>query len=223
MECKNCKGLCIKKGCQNRRQRYYCEICKLYQLKTYVYPRCNTQVEELIVKLNNEGVAISGIARITGFSKSHIVNKIRQIAERITAPVLQECQQTYEVDEMHAVVKGKGRQCYITYALNKVTKQVIDFVVGGRTRENIGKVIDSLMPFNPKKICTDHLRVYNGLVEKDIHVSNRYQINHIERFNLTLRTHLKRLCRRTICFSRSSEMLDCCLRIYFWSNRRRPV
>ena len=56
MECKNCQGLCIKKGCQKRKQRYYCKICKLYQLKTYRNKNCTGADEDLIIKLNNEGV-----------------------------------------------------------------------------------------------------------------------------------------------------------------------
>ncbi|MDL2326931.1 IS1 family transposase [Bacteroidales bacterium OttesenSCG-928-A14] len=32
--------------------------------------------------------------------------------------------------------------------------------------------------------------------------------------NLTLRTHLKRLSRKTICFTRSVEMLSSCLKLY---------
>uniref|UniRef100_UPI0038B39A68 IS1 family transposase n=1 Tax=Flavobacterium soli TaxID=344881 RepID=UPI0038B39A68 len=41
--------------------------------------------------------------------------------------------------------------------------------------------------------------------------------NHIERNNLTLRTHLKRLNRRAICFSKSLIVLVFVLKIYFWS------
>ncbi|OYU93847.1 MAG: transposase, partial [Bacteroidetes bacterium B1(2017)] len=40
--------------------------------------------------------------------------------------------------------------------------------------------------------------------------------NSIERMNLTLRTHLKRLNRRSIAFSRSVVVLSAVLRIYFW-------
>ncbi|HEX2845848.1 MAG TPA: IS1 family transposase [Chitinophagaceae bacterium] len=51
----------------------------------------------------------------------------------------------------------------------------------------------------------------------DRHIANAYNINHIERNNLNLRTHLKRLSRRTICFSKSITMLEACLKIYFWN------
>lgn len=40
------------------------------------------------------------------------------------------------------------------------------------------------------------------------------KLNRKERMNLTLRTHLKRLIRRGICFSRSAVMLDACLKLY---------
>lgn len=217
MKCKNCQDFCIKKGCQNRRQTYYCKSCKRYQQKTYTYKLCTVSDEQTIVKLNNIGVGVSGMARFTGMSKSNIINKIRQISKKIVKPEIKEEQQTYEVDEMHTFIKRKSDHCYITYALNKKTRQVIGLVVGGRTKETIGRVIESLKGLNPKQIFTDKLNVYRGLIDKSIHTASAYQINHIERFNLTLRTHLKRLSRKTICFSKSKEMLESCLRIYLCS------
>jgi insertion element IS1 protein InsB len=65
-------------------------------------------------------------------------------------------------------------------------------------------------------IKTDRLNIYQALIPAKLHISNAYNINYIERNNLNLRTHLKRLGRRTICFSKSLLMLTACLRIYFW-------
>ena len=94
---------------------------------------------------------------------------------------------------------------------------MLDFIAGSRTKEHIGKIIDSLKRLNPKRIFTDKLNVCPGLIDKSIHIASAYRINHIERFNLTLRTHLKRLNRKTICFSKSKEMLENCIRIYLWA------
>ena len=66
------------------------------------------------------------------------------------------------------------------------------------------------------RICTDGLKNYRYLINSAIHDAKRYSTNHIERFNLTLRTHLKRLNGRTICFSRSFVLLNAILKIYFW-------
>jgi insertion element IS1 protein InsB len=70
---------------------------------------------------------------------------------------------------------------------------------------------------NPKKICTDVLNIYKTLVPERLHKVGLPNTRHIERFNLNLRTHLKRLSRKTICFSKSKELLEACLKIYFWS------
>jgi insertion element IS1 protein InsB len=169
----------------------------------------------MIAKLNNEGVGISSIARIIAISKSNVINKIKSICLKMEMPTIKEEQQEYEVDEMYSFIKNKNTPCYIIYAINKNTKQVIDFAVGSRTKENINKVIKTLMLLNPKKIFTDKLNVYPGLILKPIHSTIQHKTNHIERFNLTLRTHLKRLNRKTICFSKSIEMLESCLRLYF--------
>ncbi|MCW3104299.1 MAG: mobile element protein [Bacteroidetes bacterium] len=216
MECKHCKGICIKKGCQNRRQKYCCKACGRYQQKTYTYKLCTADDDQNIIKLNNIGVGINGIASFTGISKANVVNKIKQLSKKIKKPVITENQQEYEVDEMHTIIKSKSSSCYIIYAINKNTKQVIDFTLGARTKENIGKVISALVHLIPKKIFTDNLNIYPGLIAKSIHSTNQYKTNRIERFNLTLRTHLKRLNRRTICFSKSIAMLESCLKLYFW-------
>lgn len=216
MECKKCKLKCIKKGFNKTTQRWFCKSCKHHFQEQYIYHICSREDEVMIFRLHNEGVGINGIGRLLGMCKSNVVNKIKHIATQIVKPKIVEEQQEYEVDEMYTFIKCKAQQCYITYAINKSTKRVIDFVVGGRTKENLGKVIASLYELYPKKIFTDKLNIYSSLIDKTIHRANAYKINHIERFNLTLRTHLKRLSRRTICFSKSKEMLENCLRIYLW-------
>lgn len=170
----------------------------------------------MIVRLTNEGVGISGVARITGISKSNVINKIKEIAGKIERTVIVEEQQEYELDEMYTFIGNKDQPCYIIYALNKMTKVVIDFIVGRRTKENISGIVQRLRELNPKCIYTDKLNIYPALISNIKHVTAKYKINHIERMNLNIRTHLKRLSRRTICFSRSKEMLESCLKVYFY-------
>jgi IS1 family transposase len=57
---------------------------------------------------------------------------------------------------------------------------------------------------------------YRFLIAKKLHSTCLHATNHIERKNLTIRTHLKRLNRKTICFSRSLVLLTAILKIYFW-------
>ncbi|MDL2309492.1 IS1 family transposase, partial [Bacteroidales bacterium OttesenSCG-928-C03] len=123
--------------------------------------------------------------------------------------------QSYELDELRTYCGSKENELWIMYAINKATGTVIDFCVGRRTKENIDKVVWQVLDLNPKGCYTDGLKIYKSLIPENIHKVFSHCTNKIERLNLTLRTHLKRLSRKTICFTRSGEMLASCLRIYF--------
>ncbi|MDR0419060.1 MAG: IS1 family transposase, partial [Prevotellaceae bacterium] len=77
-----------------------------------------------------------------------------------------------------------------------------------RTNAALGVVTKTLDLSNAKKIYTDKWRGYKSLISKKIHSTLNRGANHIERHNLTLRTHLKRLTSRSICFSRSIVILS---------------
>lgn len=55
-------------------------------------------------------------------------------------------------------------------------------------------------------ITSDDWGSYSRGGAEDKHLTGKIFTQHIERNNLTLRTRLKRLARKTICFSRSVEI-----------------
>ena len=93
----------------------------------------------------------------------------------------------------------------------------MSFNVGKRTNKTLSRVVDTLKLSEAKKIFTDGLKNYRYLIDGKLHCVKRFGTNHIERKNLSLRTHLKRLNRRTICFSKSLVVLLSVLKIYFWA------
>jgi insertion element IS1 protein InsB len=214
MNCKNCKSECVKKGFNGNKQKYFCKSCCLYQQQHYTYHLCTKKDEKVISQLTCIGVGISGISSFTGISKSNVINIIKRIAKNISLKTPNESSQVYEMDEMYTYTHSKSNGIYLIYALNKHTKQIVDFTVGARTKQNIKKVTDTILSLKPEKIFTDKLNIYPTLLNNSAHIASAYKINHIERFNLTLRTHLKRLSRKTICFSKSVLMLECTLKIY---------
>jgi insertion element IS1 protein InsB len=122
----------------------------------------------------------------------------------------------YEVDEMRTFLRYRDKLIWIVYTLERDTKKVVSFNVGRRTNNTLSRVLDSIVLSNPLVIYTDKLKHYKYLIDQTIHKTNRFGTNHIERKNLTLRTHLKRLNRRTICYSKSIMILSAILSIYFW-------
>ena len=222
MKCIHCNHLCIKKGFSGLTQRYQCKNCKKYQQKDYSYQRVWDQAE-VVMRLNNEGLGVRSMSRILTIPKTTICRMIEKIGMKIRYAEQNEEQQEYELDELYTYVGNKKNECWIMYAINKATRKVIECVVGKRTTENIKRVVEKVLALKPNKIYTDFLNIYPALIPSDIHKASRYKTNRIERLNLTLRTHLKRLSRKTICFSRSAEMLEACLKIYFWSQESQTL
>ncbi|WP_305775264.1 IS1 family transposase [Flavobacterium sp. 140616W15] len=71
-------------------------------------------------------------------------------------------------------------------------------------KENsLKRVLETLKLSEAKKICTDRLKNYRYLIDDKQNSVKRFTTNYIERKNLILRTYLKRLNRRIICFSKS--------------------
>ncbi len=218
MECNQCGTRCIKKGIRNGRQQYYCKTCRKYMRAVYRNRKITEIDQTLMLKLNNVGVCIRGIAKTLSVAASSVLRHLNLLSSRINLPQYVESNQDYEVDEIQTYI-GSNLDCrriYIMYAINKQTRKVVHFLVGRRTKENLQRLIDKIMLLNPRRIYTDKLNIYRSIIDSRIHRTRQYAINRIERMNLNLRTHLKRLSRRTICFSRSQYMLEACLKIYFW-------
>jgi insertion element IS1 protein InsB len=70
------------------------------------------------------------------------------------------------------------------------------------------KVKARLEPFGITRYYTDHWGAYTRHLDAEAHNPGKRNTQKIERKHLTLRTRIKRLVRKTICFSRSIEMHD---------------
>lgn len=180
----------------------------------YTYKAYCSNINFLIIQLTKEGLGIRSIARILQISAT-LFRRIKNIAENISPPVLS-FGRAYELDEMRFFIRKKSNPMWLVYAIDKNTKRVVGFYIDRRNNKTLNAVVKTLLNAKAIMICTDQLKNYQYLIPKSIHNTKRYGTNRIERLNLTLRIHLKRLNRKTICFSRSIAVLSAILQIYFW-------
>lgn len=183
----------------------------------YTYIAYKQGINMQIVTLTKEGLGIRSTARVLRISTTTLLKRILFIAKTISRPAIT-LGGTYEVDEIRTFIKHRKKLIWIVYAINRGTKEVVCYQVGRRTNNTLFSVLNTLHLSGAKKIYTDKLKNYAYLIDASIHHTSLYGTNHIERKNLTLRTHLKRLSRKTICFSRSLVFLSAILQIYFWAN-----
>jgi insertion element IS1 protein InsB len=217
MKCQYCSNNCQKAGKQKSgAQKLYCKACRKYQQEIYRNKAYEKTISPMLSQLVCESVSVRGIARVLNISVNTVLCRIKKIAKGIAKPVIVMNQKELEVDELRTYIGRKDNEYWLAYALNKVTGEVVDFVVGKRSKRTLRVLINTLLLSGVAKIRTDNLCIYRSLIPEKIRVHGAYCINHIERKNLSIRTHIKRLSRRTICFSRSLVMLESCLKIYFW-------
>lgn len=171
----------------------------------------------MIVRCLKAGCGIRATRDVLELSCTTIISKIREIASYLESNYSGNSELIVEADELRTYIGNKNHEYWVIYAMDRRGKEIIEMTTGRRTSENIKKVIDKVLNFTPKKICTDRLNIYPSLIPKTIHQAGRRITNRIERHNLTLRTRLKRLSRNTICYSKKQDMLECCLKIFWWS------
>lgn len=126
MNCRKCKGLAIKNGKQpNGRQRYYCKQCKYSFQRSYCYKAYGKNINRNIYNYLKESVGITATSRLLAISKTTVIKRIKFMASKITKPILNEKHQYYELDEKRVVVGYKQKEAWITYAINRYTKQIV--------------------------------------------------------------------------------------------------
>jgi len=214
-KCRYCHNETIKFGKFNGAQRYRCKNCKKTQLRNYISFACKPDINPSIAAHVKEGCGIRSIARLLHISATTVISRIQKIAGSIKKPAIA-MERVYEVDELKTYIKKKANDYWVIYAIDRESKQVVDFKAGKRNKKNLKRVTDTLLLADCRQIFTDGLDIYRQIIPKALHKVKRYGTNHIERKNLTIRTHLKRLNRKTIAFSKSLMILEACLRIYFW-------
>jgi insertion element IS1 protein InsB len=113
-----------------------------------------------------------------------------------------------EVDEMWSFVGKKQAPRWLWHAFDHRTGQVLAYVFGRRQDEVFLQLKALLDPFGITRYYTDYWGAYERNLEPAVHRSGKCHTQQIERKHLTLRTRIKRLVRRTICFSKSNAMHD---------------
>ena len=113
-----------------------------------------------------------------------------------------------EVDEMWSVVGKQQDQRWLWHAIDHCTGAVLADVFGRRKDEVFLQRKALLEPFGLTRFSTDHWGAYTRHLAPDVPRPGKRNTPQIERKHLTLRTRIKRLVRKTIGFSKSTQMHD---------------
>jgi insertion element IS1 protein InsB len=113
-----------------------------------------------------------------------------------------------ELDEMWSFVGRKHQPRWLWGALDHQTGRILAYVFGRREDQALLELKALLEPFGIRRYYTDGWGAYHRHLAPHQHVVGKRRTQQLERKHLTLRTRIKRLVRKTICFSKSVQMHD---------------
>lgn len=120
-----------------------------------------------------------------------------------------------EWDELWSFVRSKANQRWTWYLIERHTGIIIAWENGRRTDKVLQQLLGNVQNI-PITVChTDDWGAYSRLFPTHYrHFIGKDNTWKIERKNLNFRTHIKRLNRKTICFSKNEQVHDNVIGMY---------
>ncbi len=108
---------------------------------------------------------------------------------------------------MWSFVGNKKQQRWLWYAWEPCLKSIVAHAFGRRSKKTFRKLLKRLSGFNVTFWCADNFSAYD-ILPNEKHITGKLYTQRIERLSLTIRNRLKRLNRKTLGYSKSTEMHD---------------
>lgn len=225
--CPHCRqGDVVKRGqTANDKQRYLCKNNECFA-QTFILDYEDRgripDVKKQIIDMALNGSGIRDTARVLGISSSTVISELKKkepLLESVNHAVLKCLNPDHvivsiqrvegaEVDEMWSFVGSKNQQRWLWHALDHATGKILAYVFDDRKDAAFLKLKTLLKPFGIARFYTDDWGAYQRHLPTHRHTIGKQQTQTIERKHLTLRTRIKRLARKTICFSKLAKMHD---------------
>jgi insertion element IS1 protein InsB len=227
VRCPHCHSEQIVKRGKTRRgkQRYRCPNTAWTQgsfLLDYRHRGCLPEVKHQIIDMRLNASGIRATARVLQISPDTVLRELKKkeaaresvnsALRRTLNPdevrVDMECAGEAEMEEMWSFVGQKQDQRWLWHAIDHTTGAVLADVFGRRKAEVFLELKALLEPFALTRCYTDAGGAYSRHLDPEEHRPGKRHTQQIERKHLTLRTRIKRLVRKTIGCSKSTQMHD---------------
>lgn len=144
----------------------------------------------------------------------HLQSELVEVDIYLVEPPQEKDKVSSEIDEMWSYVEKKSNPRWLWHAIDHKTGQVLAYVFGQRKDEVFLELKELLQPFGISRFYTDNWGAYSRHYEKQKHIVGKQNTQKIESKHINLRTRIKRLVRKTICFSKTVRMHDIVIGIF---------
>jgi insertion element IS1 protein InsB len=209
VNCPHCEGTKVKKNGKKAKgnQNFYCHPCKKQFQLHYQYKGADPRNKRFVRSMISNGSGIRDTQRVVGISIVCILSILRLWFKKLDEPIIEGHFKRVQIDEMWTFVKHrkKGKR-WLWYAYDPDSCQILAFHIGKRNDSACKTLLKKLDHLEIDSFRTDDWKSYKKHIPSEKHIVSKTKTTNIERRNRDFRTHLKRLCRETVCFSKKDDM-----------------
>lgn len=187
-----------------------------------MYKGCVVENKVLVLKMLCRGSGIRDAAAVTGVSCSTVLALLKRAAAGITLKPKKHSYHQVQIDEHWSYVGKKERKVWMLYAYAVEADEIIAFTMGRRSAGAVQNLFVKLKHLNIGHFLTDTWEAFQSVLPKARHLIGKCYTKAIEGVNTFFRTRVRRLMRRTVCFSKKLIYHYSMIKVVIHHRNQRP-
>ncbi len=148
------------------------------------------------------GSGVRDCAVVLGISTSSVLRCILRMGKAAKARPRHTAYHLVQIDEQWSYVGNKQKKVWLLYAICKNSGEILAANWGKRNKKSVRALLKKLRGIAVGFYCTGHWQAFAEVLTREKHIIGKKHTKKIEGINTWFRTRLRRLTRRTVCFSK---------------------
>ncbi|MBW4581974.1 MAG: IS1 family transposase [Tildeniella nuda ZEHNDER 1965/U140] len=216
MQCPECKSSHVRRnGKKKGKQNHICVNCSRQFIDQYAPPKgYSDEFKRECLKMYVNGMGFRAIERVKGVHHTTVIDWVAQVGQRLPDTYEPEAiPEVGELDELETFVGSKKNKIWLWTAVNHFSAGILGWVLGDHSGETFKPLWAIVGAWQCYFYITDGWSVYPGFIPPGDQIISKTYMTRVEGENTRLRHYLARLHRKTLCYSKSVEMLKHSIRL----------
>ena len=215
MQCPECGHHHIRKNGHRRgKQNHICVNCDRQFIDHYSPRGYDDWTKRLCLRMYVNGLGFRGIERVIGVAHTTVIDWLAQVGACLPdAYDPEEIPQVGELDELETFVGRKRDKVWIWTVVDHFQPGILGWAVGDHSAETFRPLWQAITCWQCFFGVSDGNPVYPTFIPVGDQIVSKTYMTRVEGENTRLRHYLARLHRKTLCYSKSVDMLKHSIRL----------
>ena len=215
MQCPDCGSTHIRKNGHRRdKQNHICSQCGRQFVEYYTERGYSDWIKRLCLRMYVNGMGLRGIERVIGVAHTTVIRWIQQVGEQLPDTYdPEEIPQVGELDELETFVKRKRNKVWIWTVVDHFRPGILGWAIGDHSAETFAPLWHMVAFWQCFFWVSDGNPVYPAFIPEGDQIVSKTYMTRVEGENTRLRHYLARLHRKSLCYSKSIDMLKHSVRL----------